>query len=267
MMKIGKMIFIKRFFILPLMLGVVMFPSMVAADNGCENEDNDAVVAALALCSTHAYNIGEIHNPKEASGKQLMDSVIAMKTTVITQQLYKQYQQLESMLARFKTQLEKAVLTSTMEAAGAKSDDSSSSTNSSGGYLPTASNCIREFASGAVAGRNCLKSNLKLVMSAAESGDLKKAIEQLKQDLKAAKSILGKKVSSSNSDEGYYVDCDGGGENDCKNHDRCNEIYGNKREKGAIIDCAAEVLGIISQAEKDEEREDRRWSSARGDRY
>lgn len=265
-MKIGKMIFIKRFFILPLMLGVVMFPSMVAADNGCENEDNDAVVAALALCSTHAYNIGEIHNPKEASGKQLMDSVIAMKTTVITQQLYKQYQQLESMLARFKTQLEKAVLTSTMEAAGAKSDDASSSTNSSGGYLPTASNCIREFASGAVAGRNCLKSNLKLVMSAAESGDLKKAIEQLKQDLKATKSILGKKLSSdNNSNPGYYVNCDK--ETDCENHDRCKEIYGNKRDKGAIIDCAAEVLGIISQAEKDEEREDRRWSSSRGDRY
>lgn len=243
-----------------------MFPSMVVADNGCENEDNDAVVPALALCSTHAYNIGEIHNPKEASGKQLMDSVIAMKTTVITQQLYKQYQQLESMLARFKTQLEKAVLTSTMEAAGAKSDDSSSSTNSSGGYLPTASNCIREFASGAVAGRNCLKSNLKLVMSAAESGDLKKAIEQLKQDLKAAKSILGKKLSSDNNiNPGYYVDCDG--EKACADLPGCEKIYGNKREKGDIIDCAAGVLGIISQAEKDEEREDRRWSSGRGDRY
>ena len=94
------------------------------ADNGCENDDNDAIVAELALCSTHAYNIGATENPTGAD-KELMRDVIAMKTTLITQQMYRQYEQMESMLRRLKTQLEKAVLTTGLEAKGASPSGSS----------------------------------------------------------------------------------------------------------------------------------------------
>ena len=90
-------------------LALLVMP-VVAAENGCDNDDNDMIVAELALCSTHAYNIGNTKNPSGAD-KGLMRDVIAMKTTVITQQMYKQYEQMESMLQRLKTQLEKAVLT------------------------------------------------------------------------------------------------------------------------------------------------------------
>ncbi len=245
MMKIGKMIFIKRFFILPLMLGVVMFPSMVVADNGCENEDNDAVVPALALCSTHAYNIGEIHNPKEASGKQLMDSVIAMKTTVITQQLYKQYQQLESMLARFKTQLEKAVLTSTMEAAGAKSDDDDGgSYRSNDKYivLSGASNCLQVWSNGKDAALDCLGRNIQAVIMAINAGNATDARKQLIQDIQGMELILteGDKKPTLGTE--------------------CKDIKdGKEKNKQNVLKCAYELNGRIVDAKeaRAKEAEDR----------
>lgn len=52
--------------------------------------------------------------------------VVGLKTTVISQQMYKQYEYLSATLRRLKTQLEKATLTASLQAAGAKSDDSSS---------------------------------------------------------------------------------------------------------------------------------------------
>ncbi len=89
--------------------------------NGCEDEDNDRIIAELALCSTHAYNIGLDQNPENTSDKQLIKDAVALKTTIMTQQMNKQYEYLESMMRRFKTQLEKAVLTTKLQKAGASS--------------------------------------------------------------------------------------------------------------------------------------------------
>ncbi len=102
-----------------------------ASSNGCDNEDNDRITPELALCSTHVYNIGETKNiPSSSSDKQLMRDVVALKTTVMTQQMNKQYEYLEAMIRRFKTQLEKAVLTTSLQAKGASSTSSSSSGSS-----------------------------------------------------------------------------------------------------------------------------------------
>ena len=103
---------------------LVQVPAFAA--NECSNEDNDAIAAEFALCSTHVYNIGETEN-QDGANRDLMRDVIAMKTTVMAQQLYKQYEQMESVLQRFKTQLEKAVLADTLKAAGAKSEKEESS--------------------------------------------------------------------------------------------------------------------------------------------
>ena len=121
---------------------VVCMPFSGRADDSCADESNDAIAPEFALCSTHAYNIGETTNPG-AENRALMKDIIAMKTTVVTQQMYKQYEQMESMLRRFKTQLEKAVTMSKFEMAGADSEKSSSS---SGGY---ASNNSRIHIAGA----------------------------------------------------------------------------------------------------------------------
>jgi hypothetical protein len=115
---------IKNIFTKILMVGVMLMLVVMPcfADNGCENDDNDMISAEFALCSTHAYNIGEIENP-ESGDRELMRDVIAMKTEIVTQQMYRHYQQMESMLKRFKTQLKKAVLSADLQAAGAKKDD------------------------------------------------------------------------------------------------------------------------------------------------
>ena len=75
-----------------LLVALVIWTPAVA-DNGCENDNNDAIVAELALCSTHAYNIGKTENLTGAD-RELMRDVIAMKTTLITQQMYRQSQYL-----------------------------------------------------------------------------------------------------------------------------------------------------------------------------
>ena len=163
---------------------------VVAADNGCDNPDNDMIVAELALCSTHAYNIG---NPKNPSGadKGLMRDVIAMKTTVITQQMYKQYEQMESMLRRLKTQLEKAVLTTSLEAKGASSGAGAASTG--GSYksddkyrvLAATENCMQKGSLDSAV--SCIQSNVRIVMNAVDSGDTTNARKQLEKDLDVAK--------------------------------------------------------------------------------
>ena len=84
---------LRRTCVVAVLLVMSVVPSF-AADNGCDDEDNDAISADLALCSTHAYNIGVVKNPS-GSDKELIKEVVAMKTTVITQQLYKQYEQME----------------------------------------------------------------------------------------------------------------------------------------------------------------------------
>lgn len=243
-MKLGKMIFIKRFFILPLVVGVMAFPAM-AADNGCEDEGNDYVTAELALCSTHAYNINLTENPKDASGKQLMNDVIAMKTTVITQQLYKQYEQMESMLTRFKTQLEKAVLTSSMGAAGAKTDDG----DDGGSYrssdksiiLSGATNCLQVWSNGTDAALDCLGRNVQLIITAINAGNATDARKQLKKEIDALKTI-----SAGMGDNKYATDA----ESDC------GKVENDIKDKTTVMNCAYELNGKVISLKEQRKREE-----------
>lgn len=154
-----------------LLVALVIWTPAVA-DNGCENDDNDAIVAELALCSTHAYNIGKTENPTGAD-KELMRDVIAMKTTLITQQMYRQYEQMESMLRRLKTQLEKAVLTTGLEAKGASSSSSSSSSSFKSDdrniHMYGAKNCNEELLPADV--MKCLNTNMNTISNATGNAD------------------------------------------------------------------------------------------------
>ena len=144
------------------------------ADNGCENDDNDAIVAELALCSTHAYNIGATENPTGAD-KELMRDVIAMKTTLITQQMYRQYEQMESMLRRLKTQLEKAVLTTGLEAKGASPSGSSLPGGSSfksddrNIHMAGVKNCLNYYQDSEIL--KCYEDNLNMIVNMSGNGD------------------------------------------------------------------------------------------------
>ncbi|MDW3024359.1 MAG: hypothetical protein R8N50_01580 [Alphaproteobacteria bacterium] len=179
---------VKSFFVGLLVALVVCVPAV--ADNGCEDDDNDAIVAELALCSTHAYNIAETKNPTGAD-KELMRDVVAMKTTLITQQMYKQYEQMESMLRRLKTQLEKAVLTTGLEAKGASSSSSSSSSSFKSDdrniHLYGAKNCNEELLPADV--MKCLNTNMNTISNATGNADdvSLEAAKQLANDFKLLK--------------------------------------------------------------------------------
>jgi hypothetical protein len=105
----------------------------MAGKSDCE--ENEYINSAVALCSTHAYNIGETSNPKDAATRQRMNDVVALKSTIITQQMKKQYDFLDVTLKRFKTQLEKAILAAKVQAAGGVAEGSSSGGVSRAVYL------------------------------------------------------------------------------------------------------------------------------------
>lgn len=204
---------LKNIFYSLLVALVVYVPAY--ADNGCENDDNDAIVAELALCSTHAYNIGKTENPTGAD-KELMRDVIAMKTTLITQQMYRQYEQMESMLRRLKTQLEKAVLTTGLEAKGASPSGSSLSGGSSfksddrNIHMAGVKNCLNYYQDSEIL--KCYEDNLNMIVNMSGNGDnvsseLKK---QLVQDFcKLADQNINSENACSEIVENYKALCNG----------------------------------------------------------
>lgn len=163
---------------------------------GCEDGDNLYITPELALCSTHVYNIGEVTNPKTDADRQLMRDVVALKTTVMTQQMYKQYEYMDAMIRRFKTQLKKAVLITGLQAAGAVDENGNtggySSSGSGGGYYNTNRNIILSNASDCVAKNTkanviaCLQDNLGLIRNAVASGNMGDAKRQIQKDISAA---------------------------------------------------------------------------------
>lgn len=167
-------------------LFVTMPVMAVTSNNGCENEKNNRIVPMLALCSTHTYNIGNIENSKNASDRQLVRDVIALKSTVMMQQMYKQYEFLEATVSRLKSQLEREILTSRLEAAGASSSSSGSSSGASvaGNYgVAGAENCMTAGLTDDV--MNCLSRNLERITNAINSSDIGAAKRQIETDLTA----------------------------------------------------------------------------------
>lgn len=177
--------FLSKFYIAGIMLGVgfVALP-VFAADNGCADNINNRVVPVLALCSAHTYNIGLPYNPTSDSDKQLMRSVVGLKSTIMMQQMYKQYEYLEATLSRLKTQLEREILTSKLTTAGASSSRTSSA---SGTYVggnngvAGAENCRSVGSTAEV--MSCLSRNLDRISSAINSSDIGAARRQVETDL------------------------------------------------------------------------------------
>lgn len=156
-----------------------------ASSNGCDNADNNYITPELALCSTHVYNIGRTTNQDSASAKQAMRDVVALKSTIMMQQMYKQYQYLDATLSRLKTQLEREILTSQLEVAGASSSDSGSSYGSITGNngVAGAENCMTAGLTDDV--MNCLARNLERITNAINRSDIGAAKRQIETDLTA----------------------------------------------------------------------------------
>lgn len=159
---------------------------------GCDNSDNDYIKSDYALCSTHPYNVG-LNKIPDASGRNVMREVVAMKSELITQQMYQNYHALESMLNRLEKQLRKAVLSAQYKVASGNSGSKSSGSNDederrSRGTKSTAISSANDC--GAKTSHDeiiaCLNSNIQIIRNEIGNGSLSNARQQLKQDLATA---------------------------------------------------------------------------------
>lgn len=174
-----------------IVFGVLICLAPVAV-HAADDEECVFFNPALALCSTHSHNIGFVDgtthlpaNPEKAEEVARMNEVIALKSTVIAQQLKEQYDALNAIIKRFKTQLEKAVLTSKIEVltGNAASGNSGGGASASGSYnnngLANAEDCYAVSQENAY---DCVSRNLSKISSAAEN-DITNARKQLSNDL------------------------------------------------------------------------------------
>lgn len=172
-----------------LLLGLVMAVPAFAAtrDNGCGDPDNVYINPELALCSVHAYNIGRTNNPNSSSAdSQIMRDVVALKTTVMMQQMYKQYSFLEATLNRMKTQLRREILTTQAEVAGAPSGSSSGASSVGGNNgVSGAENCRTAGSTSDV--MSCLSRNVDRIATAISNSDIGAARRQIDTDLETLK--------------------------------------------------------------------------------
>lgn len=205
---------------------------------------------AFGLCSTHSHNVkfvddneGMPANPTESEDVAQMNEIIALKSTVIAQQMKEQYDQLNAIIKRFKTQLEKAVLTSKIEVATGNAASGNTGGRSSSNYngLSDAEDC---YAVSQESAYDCVARNLTKISQAAES-DITNTRKQLKNDLAIMK--------------GYGM-C---GENtDCKSTvDDCNKSSVDNMNKKTIQACVRNLQLKVRNAKAlfDRQNAQARW--------
>lgn len=220
----------KRIFVAFLFVGLCNAP-LFAVDDGCASPDNDYINQAYALCSTHAYNIGYGQNPSGAE-REAMNTIIALKTTVITQQLYKQYEQMESMLNRFKTQLKKAVYKTDFEVAagGGGDDDSGDDVASNAVVQLDLQNCSRVATDQDAV--DCYQNNLAEI-DGAYQGNKNKSTRKMRDELEKLIGEVGNLMV---------------GKEKCTQIQNCKSIGNNKRFDECLnsaYNCVRELRGKL----------------------
>lgn len=134
----------------------------------------DYILPQYAMCTTHVYNIGKTENSSVAADKQEMKDVIALKTTIMTQQMKAQYDYLDATMRRLKTQLEKAILTTKLQAAGAATMSGGAASGAYGDtgdkniYLAGTNNCGNMDTTTGVF--TCLRRNYDTIYNSSNGG-------------------------------------------------------------------------------------------------
>lgn len=215
---------------------------------------------AFGLCSTHSHNIGfldgETHlpaNPTKSEEVAQMNDVIALKSTVIAQQLKEQYDALNAVIKRFKTQLEKAVLTSKIEvltgnAASGNTGGGSSSASSDKG-LANANDCsLVEYDKVF----DCLMGNLQKVQQVATS-DTTNARYQLDKDLNIIN--MYSMCTKQDGNNTVSVQCSGSTQFNEKCGGDVKKLNGRK-----IPDCATWLYAQVNMAKNKYNQQSRSYS-------
>lgn len=252
--------------------GAALCVDMVGAlkNRTTEYADCPYINRIYAICDTHPFNINMSANDWAADTKvsegggsvtgynerqSEMNRIIGLKVTVVSQQMYKQYEYLNATLRRLKTQLQKAVLTSNLEAAGAKSETGSSSGGLLGGksdsdkeiVLAGAENCWNS--SSPKNAYSCIQNNLNVIKSNI-STNRTNAAKQLTKTVSVAEQ-WEVDVCAKKNNEGACV-----GTDNCKEY-RSNKYSSNKDD---ITKCANALSIAVARKIADEDKDSNRYS-------
>lgn len=186
----------------------------------------DGINPEYAICDTHPWNAGKYgEDALKSENLEEIKTAVGNKVTLVSQQLYKQYEYLRATLKRLETSLEKSVLAAKLEKAGASSNNSGggsggSSRNSDNTiFLAGAENCSNKDSKEAL--YSCLQNNANLVITAASTNAVK-ACKQLRSTLDAA-------LIAFNIKDNKYGDIG----NACSNITSCN--------KNVAVSCAQQL--------------------------
>lgn len=168
-------------------------------------EDCPYISSLYAICDTHPYNAGITSVPSDTEELEKIKEIVGLKITVVSQQMYKQYEYINATLRRLKTQLEKAVVVSTLEAAGAKSDESANDTRLGGSKSSQYRNCTGKSKQGLL---DCLRENYSILASQISSKKCdKNAKEQLQKSVKKLNETIGGQLVCKTGSPKECMDC------------------------------------------------------------
>ena len=139
-----------------------------------ENEykqDCPYISSVYAICDAHKYNAGDISDANE------IKEILGLKTTVLSQQLYKQYQYLDATIRRLEIQLKKAMVSVNLDVAAGTDSSSSSSKTSNTQFKDCAGKGMDERIF-------CFRQNYELLSSEINNKKCKSVKKQLVADLK-----------------------------------------------------------------------------------
>ena len=97
------------------------------SDGYCEK-----IKPEYAICDVHAWNDSKYEPLSTTEEIEEVNAEVGKKITLVSQQVYKQYEYLSATLRRLKTSLKKSVLAAQLEKAGANSESSGGSSGSGG---------------------------------------------------------------------------------------------------------------------------------------
>ena len=228
-----------------------------------DTDDCPYINPVLAICDTHPYNAGKSAILETSDEREEMKEIIGLKITVVSQQMYKQYEYLNATLRRLKTQLQKAVLTSNLQAAGAKSEDGSSSGGLVGGnsnkdkavVLQGAINCSYQVEFDRFV--DCISGNIQTITRAADSNASKKdACLQLQNDLNSVVSRLGAEGLNAKI---QWTNCSGYMDKSGKVLN-VNKKTCTNNDRDVIKMCANEIASMLSAAKRTINNQNRGYS-------
>lgn len=211
-----------------------------------ENEDDVAYVKPIyALCSVHAYNADQITNSENSSEQEEVKRIIGLKSTVIAQQMYKQYTMVESMIKRLKIMLEKATLKASLQVAGGTSDEDDGDSTAESEFT----DCSARDAESTL---NCVRNNYSTMKPYVDKGNLKQTIvKQIVADCRVLNDAIITFVLSSGAQQTFeaYSQCE-----------KESVVKSKKKDALApIMTGITKLNNLINQEKKEERRYNNRY--------